>query len=139
MHDAAWIEKRLFETEVRNLELFGYGIKGFTLSMIETAIELSEGRISGAEIQQIVEAGRAMLEAPVDLIPGVRRALFVNYRNQTDAGRCKDIHCIHERRTHDAEHVGDIVGYEGFDKGFTGGHFHNSSSIHWAIFCGRLT
>ena len=76
-HDAAWIEKRLFETEVRNLELFGYGIKGFTLSMIETAIELSEGRIGGAEIQQIIDAGRAMLEAPVDLLPGVRRALFV--------------------------------------------------------------
>src|SRR5262249_6140023 len=45
--------EKLYETEVSNLEIFGYGIKGFTLSMIETAIELTQGRVAGQEIQQI--------------------------------------------------------------------------------------
>ena len=54
-HSADWIEQRMFETEVRNIEHYGYGFKGFTLSMIETAIELTEGRISGAEIGRMIE------------------------------------------------------------------------------------
>jgi len=66
-HEPSWIEKRLFETEMRNLEVFGYGIKGFTLSMIETAIDLSEGRISGREIQAILDLGRSMLAHPIEL------------------------------------------------------------------------
>lgn len=68
---AEWIDRTLYETEVRNLEYFGYGIKGFTLSMIETAVEVTEGRISGREIGQILELAKAMLHAPVDLLPGV--------------------------------------------------------------------
>jgi putative hydrolase of the HAD superfamily len=74
--DGDWSERRLFETEVRNLALFGYGIKGFTLSMIETAIELGDGQVRGDEIAEILAAGRAMLEAPVELLPGVRRTLY---------------------------------------------------------------
>ncbi|MCG3119951.1 MAG: hypothetical protein ALAOOOJD_02509 [bacterium] len=66
----AWIEPRLNAIEIRNLQHFGYGIKGFTLSMIETAIELSEGRVSGAEIQTIIEFGREMLRAPIELLAG---------------------------------------------------------------------
>ena len=46
-HDAEWIDARLYETEIRNLRLFGYGVKGFTLSMIETAIEVSRARFPG--------------------------------------------------------------------------------------------
>jgi len=46
--DPEWIDRRLYETETRNLRHFGYGVKGFTLSMIETAIELTEGRVTGA-------------------------------------------------------------------------------------------
>src|SRR5262245_48142300 len=67
-HSEEWIERRLYETEVRNLQHFGYGVKSFTLSMIETAIELSESRISGAEIQTVVEIGKEMLRAPVELL-----------------------------------------------------------------------
>jgi putative hydrolase of the HAD superfamily len=67
-HSAKWIEKKLFETEMRNLKHFGYGVKGFTLSMIETAIELTEGRIKGNEIQKIIELGKQMLKAPVQLL-----------------------------------------------------------------------
>jgi putative hydrolase of the HAD superfamily len=70
-HDPAWVEERLNVTEIRNLQHFGYGIKGFTLSMIETAIELSEGRISAAQIQSIVDMGRDMVTHPVELLDGV--------------------------------------------------------------------
>jgi putative hydrolase of the HAD superfamily len=73
--DAEWIDKQLFVTETRNLEHFGYGIKGFTLSMIETAVELTGGRIGGNEIAQIVEWGRTMLSSPVELLPEVERVV----------------------------------------------------------------
>src|SRR5215470_5608342 len=70
-HDRDWIERRMYETEIRNLEHYGYGIKGFTLSMIETAIELTEGRIGGAEIGRIIDLTREMFKAPVELLDGV--------------------------------------------------------------------
>jgi putative hydrolase of the HAD superfamily len=69
--DAAKIDAQLYATETRNLEHFGYGIKGFTLSMVETAVELTEGRIDGAAIGRILEWGRTMLSAPVELLPDV--------------------------------------------------------------------
>jgi putative hydrolase of the HAD superfamily len=65
----------MYETEIRNLEHYGYGIKGFTLSIIETAIELTEGRISGAEIGRIIELTREMFKAPVELLDGVEETL----------------------------------------------------------------
>lgn len=61
----------LDEVEHRNLELFGYGAKGFTLSMIETAIEMSGGRVTAREIQRLIGLGRAILARPVELIDGV--------------------------------------------------------------------
>ena len=70
-HDEEWIGKQLYETEARNILHFGYGVKGFTLSMIETAIELSEGRISASEIHSLIEIGREMMNAPVELLEGV--------------------------------------------------------------------
>jgi len=69
------IEERLVATEMKNLKLFGYGIKGFVLSMIETAIELSNERVTAHEIQEIIDAGRAMLQHPVELLPGVAEAV----------------------------------------------------------------
>jgi putative hydrolase of the HAD superfamily len=63
--------EKLYETEMRNLESFGYGIKGFTLSMIETAIELTRGGVAGHEIQQIIDFAREMLRAPVQLLDHV--------------------------------------------------------------------
>ena len=74
-HDAEWIDRRLTETEKRNLKHFGYGVKGFTLSMVETAVELTEGRISGSDIQRIVDWGREMLEHPVELLDGAAEAV----------------------------------------------------------------
>ena len=57
--------------EKRNLALFGYGIKGFMLSMIESAIELTESKISGADIQRIIDLGKEMLTHPIEILPGI--------------------------------------------------------------------
>lgn len=70
-HDAATVDRTLLATEHRNLALYGYGIKGFTLSSIETAIELSGGKISTEEISTIMALGREMLDHPVVLLDGV--------------------------------------------------------------------
>ncbi|MBJ7538213.1 HAD family hydrolase [Marinomonas transparens] len=74
-HDEAFIRSHLNGIQIRNLQHFGYGIKGFTLSMIETSIELTEGRISGTEIHQIIQLARKMLASPVELLPGVEQVL----------------------------------------------------------------
>ncbi|MEO0733829.1 MAG: HAD family hydrolase [Bacteroidota bacterium] len=71
----AKLEEELYRFERQNLALFGYGIKGFMLSMIETAIQLSNGKISGAEIQRIIDLGKEMLVHPVELLPYVREAI----------------------------------------------------------------
>lgn len=68
-HDPAEIDRRLFETEMRNLDLYGYGVKSFTLSAIETAIQLSSAKIPAAEIQNLIDLGRQMLDHPVELLP----------------------------------------------------------------------
>ena len=69
------ILESLFETEMRNLELFGYGVKPFMISMIENAIRISENSISNVTLMNIIEMGRAMLHAPVTLLPGVKKVL----------------------------------------------------------------
>ncbi len=69
--------QRLLDRERNNLAVFGYGIKGFTLSMIETAIAASEGAIPVGAIQEIVSWGKEMLEHPVELIDGVEKTLDV--------------------------------------------------------------
>lgn len=61
----------LYEMEVGNLDIFGYGVKGFLISMIETAIELTGGRVTPHEIQQIIEIGKEMLAHPVELLPSI--------------------------------------------------------------------
>jgi putative hydrolase of the HAD superfamily len=74
-HPSEEIEKMLFETEMRNLKDFGYGIKGFVLSMIETAIQLTECRVSAAEIQEIINLGKSMMRAPVELLEQARETV----------------------------------------------------------------
>src|SRR5215212_4263161 len=74
-HDGDWIEQRLDAAETRNIQHFGYGIKGFTLSMIETACELTEGRITGDKILSIINFAREMLAAPIDVLEGVRETI----------------------------------------------------------------
>ncbi|WP_114395283.1 HAD family hydrolase [Oleisolibacter albus] len=72
---AAEVDALLLATERRNLSAYGYGVKGFTLSMVETAIAVTGGRIPAAEIQEILDLGRAMLAHPVELLDGVREAV----------------------------------------------------------------
>ena len=82
-HPADWVRERLFATEIKNLGHFGYGIKGFILSMIETALDLTESRITGAEVRRIDDWGHEMLHHPVELLDGVREtieALSGDYR-----------------------------------------------------------
>jgi putative hydrolase of the HAD superfamily len=71
----AHVQASMLATERRNLKLFGYGAKGMTLSMVETAIAITEGRISAADIHQLVEVGKRVLQHPVELLPGVRDAV----------------------------------------------------------------
>ncbi|WP_339845205.1 HAD family hydrolase [uncultured Dokdonia sp.] len=68
-------QKRLFEMEMRNLSLYGYGIKPFTLSLIECAQEVSEGKVTNEIIASIIDIGKEMLNAPVDLIDGIEEVL----------------------------------------------------------------
>ena len=69
------ISARLLAAEKRNLQHYGFGIKGFTLSMIETALEITDGRVPASVIQDIVMAGREMLSHPVETLPQVRETL----------------------------------------------------------------
>jgi putative hydrolase of the HAD superfamily len=66
------LEDRLYEVELRNLRHFGYGVKGFVLSLIESAIEMTGGRVETADVSRIIEWGREMLVSPVELLEGVR-------------------------------------------------------------------
>ena len=69
------ISARLLEAEKRNLRHYGFGIKGFTLSMIETAIEITEGNVPANVIAQILDIGRDLLAHPVETLPHVRQTL----------------------------------------------------------------
>lgn len=71
-HNEEWIRERLFQTEMRNLAHFGYGIKAFALSMIETAVELTEQRVSGADIRTLIDVAHEMIDAEIELLPSVR-------------------------------------------------------------------
>ncbi|WP_170789806.1 HAD family hydrolase [Ruegeria lacuscaerulensis] len=66
---------RLLAAEKRNIRHYGYGIKGFTLSMIETAIEVTEDRVPALVIRQLIEAGQEMLAHPIELLPHAREAI----------------------------------------------------------------
>lgn len=71
----ARVHDHLLETEKRNIKLFGYGAKGMTLSMIETAIALTGARIAAADLHRLVELGKEILQHPVELLPDVRAAV----------------------------------------------------------------
>jgi putative hydrolase of the HAD superfamily len=77
---APWVDgdaasAALLDAERRNLDLFGYGVKGFTLSMIETALALSDHRIDGKSIEQLISFGKELLAHPVELLDGVADTL----------------------------------------------------------------
>ncbi len=69
--EAEQINRVLHQTEMRNLAIYGYGVKGFALSMIEAALELSERQITGKEVQRVLDLAKQMLSTDVELIAGV--------------------------------------------------------------------
>ena len=69
------IQKELFSTEIANLSLYGYGVKGFMLSMIETALRISNQQLPPSLIQEMLRIGKEMLDRPVEIIDGVEQVL----------------------------------------------------------------
>jgi len=69
------VSKELFETEMMNLEIYGYGAKGFMLSLIETALRISDNKVSSQIIEKIIELGKKLLNNPIILLDGVLEVL----------------------------------------------------------------
>jgi len=69
------IDQELFKVEMRNLKLYGYGVKAFILSMVQAALELSNNNISHQAIQEILDIGKDMINKPVELLDGVEEVL----------------------------------------------------------------
>ncbi len=69
------LSQELFRTEIGNLDLYGYGIKGYTLSMIEAAMKISNNTLSIEVIGEIIELGKALLQRPIELLDGVEETL----------------------------------------------------------------
>jgi putative hydrolase of the HAD superfamily len=101
------LRERLIEAERRNIGHYGFGIKGFTLSMIETAIDVTEGRVGASVIAEVLEMGREMLSHPVELLPHVEAVL----------GRLSDTHplvlitkgdLLHQEQKLAASGLGDL-------------------------------
>jgi putative hydrolase of the HAD superfamily len=69
------IDQELFKKEIDNLPLYGYGVKGFTLSMVESALEISNGNVPNSTIDKVLEIGKDMLSKPVELLEGVEEVL----------------------------------------------------------------
>ena len=68
-------QDHLYAIETRNIAVFGYGVKGMVLSMIEAAVEITEERISAADLHRIVAMGKDLLRHPVELLPGIPEAV----------------------------------------------------------------
>jgi putative hydrolase of the HAD superfamily len=73
--EPAAISRSLYEVQLRNMHLFGYGAKSFMLAMIETAIQLTNGSVTGTEVQQIIDLGKRLLNFPIEPLPGVVEVL----------------------------------------------------------------
>ena len=77
------LSQELFKTEVDNLHLYGYGIKGYTLSMIEAALKISNNTLSVEAIERIIVFGKELLQRPIELLDGVEetlKSLHGNYK-----------------------------------------------------------
>lgn len=70
------IDQELFKMEMKNLPVYGYGVKGFVLSMVEMALELSNNTVSNTTINKILEIGKDMINKPVELLDGVEAVLL---------------------------------------------------------------
>ena len=71
------IDQELYKKEIKNLEIYGYGVKGFVLSMIEIAVEISNHNVSNKTIEAILNIGKDMINKPVILLKGVENVLNI--------------------------------------------------------------
>jgi len=71
------IDQELYKKEIKNLEIYGYGVKGFVLSMIEMAVEISNHNVSNKTIEAILNIGKDMINKPVILLEGVENVLNI--------------------------------------------------------------
>jgi putative hydrolase of the HAD superfamily len=89
--------------QVKNLPLYGFGIKAFTLSMIDSALELTQSKIDGKGIEKIIQIGRDLLQKPVELMPEIETVLASLYGKYklivATKGDLKDQH----RKLHDSQ------------------------------------
>ena len=69
------VSRELFKTEMQNLELYGFGTKAFMLSLVETALRVSDYKGSPAIIQEIIKLGKAQLNKPIEMLDGVQTVL----------------------------------------------------------------
>ena len=70
------LERELLKTEIENLAIYGYGIKGFVLSMIETALRVTNNAINAGAVEKIINLGKQMLDQPIELLEGVEDVLL---------------------------------------------------------------
>ena len=70
------LERELLKTEIENLAIYGYGIKGFVLSMIETALRVTNNAINAGAVEKIINLGKQMLDQPIELLDGVEDVLL---------------------------------------------------------------
>ncbi|MEP2781687.1 MAG: HAD family hydrolase [Pseudoruegeria sp.] len=73
--DPVGLQDRLLAAERRNLGHYGYGIKGFVLSMIETALDVTEDKVPASVVRELITAGQDMLQHPIHLLPGIQEAV----------------------------------------------------------------
>jgi putative hydrolase of the HAD superfamily len=71
------LEQELFKTEINNLPMYGYGVKGYVLSMVEAALKISNHTINNENIAKIIQFGKDLLEKPIELLDGVEETLAV--------------------------------------------------------------
>jgi len=96
------LSQELFRVEIANLDLYGYGIKGYILSMIEAAMRISNNTISIEIIEKIIQYGKELLQKPIELLDGVEETLAALHRNYrlivATKGDLKD----QQRKLHDS-------------------------------------
>ena len=73
--DLDQVETTVTRTEVANIRYFGYGVSSFTLSLIETAVDLTDGRVTSADLRSLVHLAKGMMSEQIDVFDGVRDTL----------------------------------------------------------------
>lgn len=103
------LRRQLLARERRHLALYGYGAKGMTLAMVDTAIDVTEGAISASDIGRILDLGRTVLEHPVQLLPGIREAVESVARDHAVVLITKG-DLLHQERKVEQSGLGDLFG-----------------------------